>query len=96
MLTIVGSSNKSYLILLRFLIVTDIELNRLVRSEHFNLSSRRFNHIHETTARERQILRGISDLRRHKLMQRSGAINELFMNYPDHRMLAIGVLEIEP
>lgn len=45
---------------------------------------------------EKQILRGSADVREKKLLQHSPAANEQLLVAHDHRMLAIGIVDIEP
>lgn len=71
-----------------------MEVNRILRSTHFNSAYRRHPSLQKE--HERKVLRGTSDLKQRKVLQHSPALNEILKNAHDHRMLAIGVVEIEP
>lgn len=62
-----------------------MELNRLLRSRHFNLASRRHTFNEKT-----------SDLKQRKLLQQSPALHEILLKHHDYRILTIGVSEIQP
>lgn len=45
---------------------------------------------------EKRVLRGLVDFKEKKLLTRSPTTKELIFTDHDHRMLAIGIVEIEP
>lgn len=72
---------------------------RLLRSDIFNLALHRGIRGGMSFTRQRgenRVLRGTADKVEKKLLQRSPAVRELILANHDHRMLAIGLVEIQP
>lgn len=49
-----------------------------------------------TNMNEQRVLKGIADIKEQKLLAHSPVTKEIVFSEHDHRMLAIGVVEIEP
>lgn len=76
-----------------------MELNRLLRSNKFNMVAHNIAKTKTTffmRKGEKRILKGSADVQEKKLLTRSPTTKELVVTDHDHRMLAIGVVEIEP
>lgn len=79
--------------------VTEIELHRLLRSEIFNMAlhnTGRGRIAYAAKKREKETLKGTADIPEKKLLARSPTTKELILSDHDHRMLSIGIVEIEP
>lgn len=77
----------------------EVELNRLLRSTKFNLMLHSFGKSRPIfTARkgEARVLKGTADIKERKLLTHSPATKELIFANHDHRMLAIGIVNIKP
>lgn len=73
-------------------------MNRLLRTDVFNMTLHNGTKgsAFATTNQEKRVLAGAADKYERKLLQRSPAGKELIFANHDHRMLAIGIVEIEP
>ncbi|XP_015832912.1 uncharacterized protein LOC660702 isoform X1 [Tribolium castaneum] len=76
--------------------VIEIELNRLFRTEIFNTMSRIRQSTFQTNAEENRVLLGKAFTQEKKLKHRSPAVQELIFDNHCYKMLAIGLLQVEP
>lgn len=77
---------------------SELELNRMVRTDLFNVIVHRGKHVglYDTTPEEQRILFGKVNIEESKLFKRSLTTRELVFGQHDHRMMAIGITEFPP
>lgn len=77
----------------------ELEISRLLRSSKFSMALHAFEKSKASFVpkpRELRVLRGITDFTERTLLSHSPTTKELVYSDHDHRMLAIGIVEIEP
>lgn len=77
----------------------EVELNRLLRTNIFNMAIHRGLKGGEAIAKtkaEDRVLSGLADTEEGKLKHRSPMAKELLIGNHDHRMLIIGIRQFEP
>lgn len=79
--------------------VTEVEMNRLLRTNIFNMAIHKGVRGGEVIARtkaEDRVLAGLADTEESKLKHRSPLAKELLIGDHDHRMLMMGIKQYEP
>lgn len=87
----------NYISTFRFAI--ELEISRLLRSSKFSMALHTFGKTKKPFVpkpREMRVLRGTADIPEKKLLSHSPTTKELVLSDHDHRMLAVGIVEIEP